>query len=409
MMRKQMKKFLVFTLIISLVALPKNTFAQTLSDFENEVAKYTAELKAKQDKVAKNDAEVAEIKKKIASIESQIIEAKSEIKRLEEEIDQSNKEIENKKDQSKKIMKYFQIVNGENSYLEYIFEAHSVTDMIYRISVVEQLTEYNQKIVKELTELIEKNKKQKADLETKNNELAELEKSLISEKDRINANTAALKETMPTVEEQIKSAKESVAYFKKLGCGKNEDIQKCLNRFISSSSGSLPSTGNVKRPTTTGIRNAGVGGYPGHIGQDIGSPNKKSEVIYPIADGTIIFNGYDSCATGITCPYRCNGRAKIVVIRHNIAGRGMIYATYAHMSTVTAPSSGYISVNTPIGYMGDTGCTSGSDPGGRSIHLHLEMATCHWKNAGCLWGTSYQKHIISPSSIVTLPSRWSNR
>jgi len=87
MMQKQIKKFLVFTLIISLAALPKNTFAQTLSDFENEVAKYTAELKAKQDKVAKNDAEVAEIKKKIASIESQIIEARNEIERLEEEIE----------------------------------------------------------------------------------------------------------------------------------------------------------------------------------------------------------------------------------------------------------------------------------------------------------------------------------
>jgi len=408
MMQKQIKKFLVFTLIISLAALPKNTFAQTLSDFENEVAKYTAELKAKQDKVAKNDAEVAEIKKKIASIESQIIEARNEIERLEEEIEKSNKEIEKKKDQSKKIMKYFQIVNGENSYLEYIFEANSVTDMIYRISVVEQLTEYNQKIVKELTELIEKNKKQKSDLETKNNELAELQKSLTSEKERINADTAALKDTMPTVEEQIKYAKANVAYFKKLGCGAKEDIQKCLNRSISSSSGSLPSTGNVKRPTTTGIRNAGVGGYPGHIGQDIGSPNKKSEVIYPIADGTIIFNGYDNCSSR-TCQFQCNGRAKLVVIRHNIAGKGMVYATYAHMSSVTAPKSGYISVNTPIGYMGDTGCTSGSDHCGKEIHLHLEIASCHWTTGGgCTWAT-YQKRIISPSSIVTLPSRWSNR
>ena len=79
------------------------------------------------------------------------------------------------------------------------------------------------------------------------------------------------------------------------------------------------------------------------------------------------------------------------------------------MSSVSAPSSGFISVNTPIGQMGDTGCTSGSDPGGRSIHLHLEIASCHWRDrGGCTW-KSYQRNIISPSSIVTLPSRWSNR
>ena len=67
-MKKNFKKYLLLTLVISLVALPYNASAQTLKDFENEVAKYTAELQAKQDKVAKNDAEVAEIKKKIGTL-----------------------------------------------------------------------------------------------------------------------------------------------------------------------------------------------------------------------------------------------------------------------------------------------------------------------------------------------------
>lgn len=408
MMKKNFKKYLLLTLVISLVALPYNASAQTLKDFENEVAKYTAELQAKQDKVAKNDAEVAEIKKKIANIESQITEAENEIKRLEDEIDKSNKEIENKKEQSKKIMKYFQIMRSGNTYLEYIFEAESVTDMIYRISVVEQLTEYNQKVVNELNQLIKDNNEKKQQLKNKQAELDKLKSSLQSEKERINADTAAIKETMPTVEEQIKSAKENVSYLKKIGCGSNEDVQRCINRVTSSSSGSLPSTGNVKRPTTTGRRNAGVGGYPGHIGQDIGSSNKRNETIYPIADGTIFYVGHDNCNSR-TCSFQCNGNANIVVIKHNISGVGTVYATYAHMSSVSAPSSGFVSVNTPIGQMGDTGCTSGSDPGGRSIHLHLEISRCHWRSGGgCTWA-GYQRNIISPSSIVTLPSSWSNR
>ena len=44
MMKKNFKKYLLLTLVISLVALPYNASAQTLKDFENEVAKYTAEL-----------------------------------------------------------------------------------------------------------------------------------------------------------------------------------------------------------------------------------------------------------------------------------------------------------------------------------------------------------------------------
>ena len=59
-------------------------------------------------------------------------------------------------------MKYFQIVESDNAYLEYIFGAETITDMIYRMSVVEQLTEYNHKIMKELNQLIEENIKKKA-------------------------------------------------------------------------------------------------------------------------------------------------------------------------------------------------------------------------------------------------------
>ena len=154
MMKNIIKKTINISLVISLIALPLNVSAKTVKQYEDEAAKYAQELQEKKDKIAKNDAEVAEIKKNIASIESQITDAENQIKTLEAEIEKSNKEIENKKEHSKKIMKYFQIINSGNTYLEYIFEANSVTDMIYRISVVEQLTEYNQKVVNELNELI---------------------------------------------------------------------------------------------------------------------------------------------------------------------------------------------------------------------------------------------------------------
>ena len=56
-------------------------------------------------------------------------------------------------------MEYYQIANGNNAYLEYAFGAETITDMIYRMSIVEQLTEYNDKIMKELKQLIAENNK----------------------------------------------------------------------------------------------------------------------------------------------------------------------------------------------------------------------------------------------------------
>ena len=61
--------FLILLLFVSFFALPLDTKAKTIQQFEEEVEKYTKQLQEKQDKIAKNDAEVAQIKTKIASIE----------------------------------------------------------------------------------------------------------------------------------------------------------------------------------------------------------------------------------------------------------------------------------------------------------------------------------------------------
>ena len=146
----------IITIIVSYIILPTDTYASasTLAEFRAEVEKYTKDLQEKQDKVAKNDKEVAEIKAKIAEIERELDRIVDEIGTLQIEIDKSNREIKEKSEESKKILEYYQIANGENAYLEYAFGATSITDMIYRMSVVEQLTEYNDKIMKELDQLI---------------------------------------------------------------------------------------------------------------------------------------------------------------------------------------------------------------------------------------------------------------
>ena len=103
-------------------------------------------------------------------------------------------------------MEYYQISNGENSYLEYTFGAKTITDMIYRFSIVEQLTEYNSQIMKELEELIKNNQIKQNEQTAKKKELKSMEDQLESEKERINADSKSVKETMPALEDQIKAA-----------------------------------------------------------------------------------------------------------------------------------------------------------------------------------------------------------
>lgn len=400
--------------VVSFIALPVETNAKTLAQFEAEVEQYKQQLQAKKDQIALNDAEVAKIQKKINNIKAQIKQAEEEFIKLQEEIDESNREIKRKSEESKHIIEYYQIANGENSYLEYIFGATSITDMIYRMSVVEQLTEYNDNLMRQLEDLIAKNQVKQKELQEKQKNLEALNKSLYEEQVKLNADSTAIKHTMPSVEEQIKELNETIAYYKSLKCGANEDVYACEYRIAQSTGNSLPSVGTFARPMQFGYIVRGFGGKYGHLGYDLSSSN-KSMPIYPIAAGSVHAIYSDSCTATRFCAdmgYRCNGNAKIVVVKHNYNG-GYIYSSYVHLSSYGNIYEGkFVSRDTVIGYMGNTGCSTGP-------HLHLEIASCFWKNGGgCTYSgywsngryiEGYTDKLINPSSLVNIPGSWGNR
>ena len=394
-------------LLISFFTLPMDVQAKTISEYEQEVAKYTAELEAKKENLAKNEAEVQAILKKIKEIEGQIAAAEEEIEALQKEIDESEIEIQKKSEESKNIISYYQISNGENSYLEYVFGATDITDMIYRMSIVEQLTEYNDKVMRELEALIKKNQERQVELKEKEEELNTLKEELLAEEARIQADSKYIKESMPGIQEQINSARDSVQYYKSLGCGADEDIQKCEYRIAQASGGSLPSVGFFSRPIPYGYMVRGM--YAGHMGYDMSSSNRNIPV-YPIAAGSIHKIYTDTCTSDYWCQrqgFWCNGNAKIVVVKHNYNGR-YIYSSYVHLSSYGDIWEGqYVSRDKIIGYMGTTGCSTGE-------HLHLEIADCHWKDGGCnynstKWARGYVDRLIDPGSLINFPGSWSNR
>ncbi len=376
-----MKKIssIILLILLAVFIIPVNTNAKTLKQLEEEVNKFTADLESKNNQIAANDAEVAEIKQKIADYENQISSIKSETEVLEQEIEESNNEIAEKSEQSKSLFQYLQVSEGENAYVEYIFGATDVTDMVYRMAIVEQLTEYNEQVMDDLTKLIEDNKQRKEELAAKNQELEKLTDELEAEQSKINAETAAIKDAMPSVEKQKEEAEKQLAYYKKLGCGENEDITSCEMRV---NGNSVPSASGFYRPMVSGYvtqnwMNAG------HLGIDLSNTNKTIE-IYPVASGVVFAKYYDTYG------------ALVLKIRHNVNGR-YIYSTYAHLSAWYVNVGDVVTPDTVIGRMGNTGYSFGA-------HLHLELTTCDWHaGGGCTWAT-YQKSTINPRQYIGFPS-----
>lgn len=414
-MKKKINLFLCLCMVITIIY-PRPIHAETLQDYIDKVNKYTKELQDKKDKIASNDAEVKKIQIEIANIETQMEKIKNEQKLLQEAIEKNNQEIKNKEKETKNLVHYAQVSEGNNFYLDYVFGADNLTDMVYRMALVEQISSYNEKVVNDLNKLIEDNKNKKEELTKKDNELKKLEKDLNVKKDLLNEDSANIREGMPSVEEQIKQAQKMVTLYKNKGCEPNDVIgvdcaviPKATPKPTipstsvngSSNVSNVASTGSFIRPYENGYVTSNFGGRTFddfHYGIDLStSVNRYSTKIYPIASGVIYHIGYDIYG------------AKIVRIAHNYNGK-IVGSTYVHLASF-APNiyeGMEVGVDDYIGIMGETGLAYG-------IHLHLEVSDCPYLYAGsnCYSWSSYIDHLQNnwqdPAKYISFPSAWSVR
>ena len=387
---KRLLIVLVPILVITLL-LPKEVKAVTLKEYEDAVVKYTKELEEKEAKIARGKEEIAAVKKTIAETQSKIEETEKEIQELQEEIERCNREIEKKDKESKNIISYYQVSNGENVYLEYAFGAKDITDMIYRMSVVEQLTDYNDKVMKELKALIETNKKKTEELNKKTEELKELKKKLESEKERIEQEVSGVEGTVPSTKGQIELYQRRVNYYRSRGCSSNDVIGVTCDvppKVTPSSGGggsvtpgAIIGENGFRFPVNGGRISWGYGG--GHKGIDItrgcGTP------IYAVAPGRVYYVGNGLDLYG----------AYMVLIVHNVNGR-LVFSQYAHVQPGIPVYVGQsVDTNTIVAYMGSTGYSTG-------CHLHLEMS----RNYGWAYNGTYNQYvnsITSPWNYVPSP------
>ena len=370
------KRYLLLFIILSVILIP-NVHATTLREYEDLVTKYTNELNDANYGISQSKAELEAIQKKIADYEKQMKEAEEEILRLEEEIQKNNEEIREKKKESKSLIEYYQISNGENIYLEYAFGASDITDMIYRLSIVEQLTEYNDKVMKELKRLIEENKKKQKDLEAKKVELAELTKKMRAEAEKVKGDISSMAAMLPDIKNQLSNYQNRVNYYRKIGCEPDDVIGVDCDKGNNAYGFYRPVTGNYWISTYYYWN-----GYSGHKGidyaQGCGNP------VRAVANGRVYYVGSNKDIYG----------AKMILMVHNYNGR-KIFSQYTHLSGYAVSEGQDVSAGQVIGYVGTTGWSTG-------CHLHLEMSVdvgWDYDRPGNYY-SSYVSHIVNPFNYI---------
>ena len=351
--------------------------AKTLQDLKNELADLKAKKAATENNKNLTDSQIKSLRVDIDNTQIEIENTKKEIIAATEKISSSEKEIGEKDKETSELLKFLQVSNGENVYLEYLFEADSYTDFIYRYSVVSQLTDYNTKLMDELKELITTLENKKKELASKQGTLEAKSSELNSKMITLKSNAESYDKEGSTIEEDIRDYKKEIAYYEKMGCKLNQDVSSCLATPVSFG-WRYPLSYLTVSDNYTGyaFERPNIGGY--HHGIDLWHPNIYGAPIYPVAKGTIARIGWIS------------GGGNAIYIYHNV--NGVDYTTvYMHMSSFASGMYQGKAVTTDdvIGYVGNTGVSFGA-------HLHLGMASGHH-------ATFFNNYSFNPRNVMAFP------
>ena len=381
---KRLYKYIFVVICLFLFA--SNVYAKSLKEVKDELARDEANRAAliqRQKNVQKN---IKNARNDISDLEDEIDKYQREIENTLVKIDELNASIDGKQKEIDNLLSFLQVANSDNVYLEYIFKAKNYTDFIYRSTVVEELTKYNDETIDEMYKMIEDNKKLKKDLQ---NSIAKNEKSISKLEGKLTTYHVSLKdlETAHTnIDDTIADRKKTLKYYESIykqnGCKETVDIDVCLT--VASSNGFVRPLAKGSVSSEWGYRTCPIHGKELHSGIDVAVP--VGTPVYAAASGTVV---------GITTRSSCGGN--IVTIRHNIKGK--IYRTrYMHLATINVRMGQEVIVTTKIGTSGGGGYTlkknGGWDTCSTGAHLHFMILP-----------GSTGSSTINPRSMVSFPAK----
>ena len=371
-----------------------------LESKQDELDQKKQELEAQ---IAANNTQTLNVVEQKAQIDQEIELTRQEVENLNEQIRQYNLLIAEKQaeldqlqtDQNDLLDRYKQRIRamqeqGDVSYWSIIFGAKTFSEMLNRVSMVEEIAQSDQRMLKNMrqiaTEVLSAKEElagEKVSLEEKKTELASAQETLTAKRadsdellQELVSDADLLRETNETYEAMLEDLTEQIAEKEK----EYTDAKRAEDEAAKNNNNNNNNGGN--NGGNSGGNNGGnSGGTPSASGFLFPLPAGSGVVItspygyryHPIDGGYRFHNGVDlAVAQGtpvyatksgtVTTATFSSGYGYYVTINH---GDGFS-SLYGHMTHYTVSSGDYVNQGDLIGYVGSTGYTTGP-------HLHFTM------------------------------------
>ena len=384
-MKKLVKYFFVVLVILSF---SNRIEAKTLRDLKNELAAYEKEMTEVKNKQKLTQSEINTVNERAKSITETIEQDQIKIKKTEDEIVGLEKKASEKEVQIKDIISFLQVTNSENAYMEYIFGAKTIEELILRSAVSEQMVSYNDDLIEDYNNTIKEYKVKNEELEEQITNLNTEQDNLKAELVKLGDNLSDTMEEATSVQSQIDEVKKLINHYQNvLQCKDDQDINTC---------GKIPFSGKMIRPLVSGAVSSEFGYrlhptqhvYKLHTGIDMYGSTK----VYAVAPGTV---------AGISWKNSCGGT--VLYVHHNINGKYYTSA-YNHLYQVLVKTGDYVDQNTQIAVTGGTPSLTPWDSCTTGRHLHLTLATGLYMKEYVSYSTFTSK-LINPRTMVNFPAK----
>lgn len=382
------KLIIIFLLIFSIFLNFNSVNAKTIRQLQDELDQQKQDLENNKMQTQKTEQQMAQINSNIESINNNIAENLKKIQTLNDEIHELEVKSDEKEDEIKEVISFLQIANSNNAYMEYIFGSQTITDLIFRSAISEQLLEYNNDLIDEYTGIIKESNEKKDNLEVQQVELGKQQAELEKQYAELGDTLSSLYDTNVSLGESIDIQLGVINDYKKLGCSEDEDLSVCTQRL-----NTIPPDSSFWRPLNSGS----VTSYFGY--RDLGDFHEGIDMsagigtpVYAVASGVVV------------ATYAVGGTGNAVYVKHSVNGQ-RYSSIYMHLSAYNVSVGDYVTKDTVVGYSGNTGNSTGP-------HLHLGILTGHFGVYGdtsadySLWSSAHYAHFIDPTSVINFPSNY---
>lgn len=396
-MMKRSKKYIKVILIIGFMLLTlfptSKANAQTLQQYKNALA----ELKNKKHE---NDSLTAESERKIREKRNSIIEATNTIEENENKVESSKllvadsqEKIKIRQEEMKEVLVALQYTdsNSKELYTDYIFSASSITEMIERQAIVEQVVEYTQAELESLDKLIKENESLQVKLAQDNVELNSSITKYEAQLVELDKYIDSLASIGLDYDSKIEAHEGMIRIYEAAGCKNNDDLDDC---YYSGGSGSFA------RPLTKG--SVSQPWNPTHGGIDLAVSAGSN--VYAPANGTIVYTKYR---------WNCGGN---IIYMHTVVDGKKYTVELAHLRSIKVRIGQTVKKGELIATSGGDRSTWSYDTCTSGPHLHYAISSGHYFGNASWEGFYTFKANTRPTSNQNISGlknrygwRWSTR